>query len=218
MVLILSLLFAFVVCAILGIKESESGIKINKNQDTSASQAVMEIPEIKKYRLRLLKRSQIFFLLIMLFQQRREIEHQTFSPEKYVLKKLIFLSKSKGTIYERFVGKLYENTGYKVIYNGIDKGSHDGGIDLICRIDKYTVLVQCKNYENNSLSIKDVYQFYGACRHYAIKNPREIVSGAFFISNRCNSETFIVINDLGISLYEGVKMEEMAQAMHGAVA
>ena len=63
MVLILSLLFAFVVCAILGIKESESGIKINKNQDTSASQAVMEIPEIKKIPPAPIKtKSDIFFI------------------------------------------------------------------------------------------------------------------------------------------------------------
>ena len=117
-------------------------------------------------------------------------------------------NKSKGTQYERYVGSLYEARGYVVEYNGINKGSHDGGIDLICRSKKYTVLVQCKCYEEGNISINDVYQFFGAFRHYAVKHPQEVVQGAFWTSLQMteNQKAFEAAVDLGINVHDGCKM------------
>ena len=137
-----------------------------------------------------------------------ESRQLTFNFNGEIKKNDYMSNKDKGTLYERFIGEIYQKAGYKVENNGIEKGSHDGGIDLICRSDNYTVLVQCKNYKSPSLSVKDIYQFYGACRHYAVKNPREIVSGAFFISKPLSKyyDAFRAAVDLGITLYDGYAM------------
>lgn len=46
-------------------------------------------------------------------------------------------------------GYLWEEDGYKVIYNGAVEGSFDGGIDLICYRDNECCLIQCKRWKNN---------------------------------------------------------------------
>lgn len=52
---------------------------------------------------------------------------------------------NKGNEYELFIGKRYEELGKKVIYNGIQKGVLDNGIDLIVEDEKSITLIQCKN-------------------------------------------------------------------------
>lgn len=55
-----------------------------------------------------------------------------------------------GAFFERYVGSIYENRGYKVEYRGIEKGLFDGGIDLIClKTDECKMLVQCKFGSSN---------------------------------------------------------------------
>ena len=67
-----------------------------------------------------------------------EIEFKKISPELW------------GAFFERYVGSLYENRGYKVEYRGIEKGLFDGGIDLICiKSDESKMLVQCKFGSSN---------------------------------------------------------------------
>ena len=120
-------------------------------------------------------------------------------------------NKKKGACYECFIGQCYEKEGYMVTYNGIEKNAYDDGIDLVCRNNRHTILVQCKDYSNtSSLSIKDIYQFYGACCHYVIKNNiRNIVLKSFFISRVvCNNRIYKAVEDLGIMLYEGYKTPE----------
>ena len=117
-------------------------------------------------------------------------------------------SKKKGTEYELFIGRIYENHGYAVEYNGIQKGGRDGGIDLICHSKQYTILVQCKCYEasNSNIGVSDIYKFYGAFRHYAIKHPKEVVQGAFWTSRKIdeNAKVFEAAVELGITLHDGV--------------
>ena len=117
-------------------------------------------------------------------------------------------NKVKGTQYERFVGHFYESRGYIVDFNGVNRGSWDGGIDLICKYKTFTVLVQCKCYDTSSISTSDIYKFYGACRHYALTHPKEIVQGSFWtnaILNR-NQKAFKAAVDLGVVLYTGRNM------------
>jgi len=57
-----------------------------------------------------------------------------------------------GQIYEKFVGQVYESEGYEVIYQGLNKGLTDRGIDLIVTKDKYTSFIQCK-FSRNSKKI-----------------------------------------------------------------
>ena len=51
-----------------------------------------------------------------------------------------------GVQYERYVGHLFEEKGFRVTYNGIRKGKDDGGIDLIARGNRKIRLIQCKRW------------------------------------------------------------------------
>lgn len=183
-----------------------------KTQETAQEESILTIDTPPSAPVPVDKKT-LLEIISMVRAGKDESRQLTFNFNGEIKKNDCMSNKDKGTLYERFIGKLYEEAGYKVVYNGINKGSHDGGIDLICHSNNYTVLVQCKNYKNPSLSVKDIYQFYGACRHYAIKNSSEIVSGAFFLSNRFDkyNETFAAIKELGISLYEGIKVDEKIQ-------
>ena len=53
-----------------------------------------------------------------------------------------------GFEYERYVGYLIEQMGYRVVYNGINAGCYDKGRDLLCfhDEDKIALIVQCKRW------------------------------------------------------------------------
>lgn len=73
-----------------------------------------------------------------------------------------------GKMYERYVGYLYEQKGYKVQYIGIEKGFDDLGRDLICRNNKETLIVQCKYWASHK-EIREAHinQLYGtAVKHF----------------------------------------------------
>ncbi|GAB2021118.1 hypothetical protein RyT2_01910 [Pseudolactococcus yaeyamensis] len=56
---------------------------------------------------------------------------------------------NKGKDFELFIGKIYELSGYDVIYNGIEahkKRLSDYGTDLIVERDGHKVAIQCKHY------------------------------------------------------------------------
>ena len=74
-----------------------------------------------------------------------------------------------GKMYERYIGFLYEEEGYRVQYRGIELGLKDGGIDLVCTKNKSgeVLLIQCKNWSANSIIYeKHICQLYGASRFY----------------------------------------------------
>jgi len=82
-----------------------------------------------------------------------------------------------GLRYEQYIGYLYEEKGCEVIYNGATKGKNDGGIDLIVKIKKKTLIVQCKNIRRkNNIHENVVNQLNTVYQKYAKKNPREEVS------------------------------------------
>jgi len=66
--------------------------------------------------------------------------------------------KFKGDVYERYIGKSFEDKGFYVIYHGIRKNKSDKGIDLIAysKQKKILALVQCKNWSRKALSIHDI--------------------------------------------------------------
>jgi len=78
-----------------------------------------------------------------------------------------------GSEYEKFIGKKYEELGFEVIYNGIKKGIHDNGIDLIVKKKDKHILVQCKSWKDNKyfkINQKDIRAFIGDSYLYAIKS------------------------------------------------
>ena len=98
---------------------------------------------------------------------------------------------AKGKNYEIFVGKYFENLGYKVFYNGIMKGRKDEGIDLIAEKENEILLIQCKNWKENSkykIKDKNLKEFIGNCFLYIEKRPE--------ILNKKIKRIYVTSNDI----------------------
>jgi hypothetical protein len=74
-----------------------------------------------------------------------------------------------GRDYERYIGYLYENKGYKVQYHGIDKIKEDLGRDLICSKGTVVEIVQCKYWSvHKGIPVREnhITQLYGTTIKY----------------------------------------------------
>ncbi len=81
--------------------------------------------------------------------------------------------KTYGKEYEVFIAKKYEEIGYSVVLQGIEKGIEDGGVDLIATKGDNICFVQCKNWSlssNYKIKQKDLRAFIGDCYLYILKN------------------------------------------------
>ncbi len=99
------------------------------------------------------------------------------AAEKYQLALDRYLAKRKktnwelGRDYERYIGYLYESSGYDVKYRGIIDGFEDLGRDLICKKDCQVIIVQCKYWSSHKLiHEKHINQLFGTAVMYALQN------------------------------------------------
>lgn len=80
-----------------------------------------------------------------------------------------------GRDYERYIGYLYEIKGYKVTYQGIEKGLEDLGRDLICKKGNETIIIQCKCWASHKvIHEKHINQLYGTAVKYFIENKQMV--------------------------------------------
>lgn len=76
-----------------------------------------------------------------------------------------------GRDYERYIGYLYEQKGFKVEYVGIEKGLEDLGRDLICTKGENIEVVQCKCWAKHKvIREKHINQLYGTAVKHHIEN------------------------------------------------
>lgn len=76
-----------------------------------------------------------------------------------------------GRDYERYIGYLYEQEGYSVQYQGIERGLEDLGRDLICKRGNEVEIVQCKYWrQSKTIHEKHINQLFGTTVEYYIKN------------------------------------------------
>lgn len=81
--------------------------------------------------------------------------------------------KEKGKEYEEFIAGYFKIDGYDVILHGIKKGKKDKGIDIICTKDEELILIQCKNWKENSkykIGHETLKAFVGCCTEYVNEN------------------------------------------------
>lgn len=81
--------------------------------------------------------------------------------------------KEKGKEYEEFVAGHFKIDGYEVNLHGIKKGKKDKGIDIICTKDEELILIQCKNWKENStykINHENLKAFVGCCTEYVNEN------------------------------------------------
>ena len=80
-----------------------------------------------------------------------------------------------GRDYERYVGYLYEQQGFKVEYIGIEKGLEDLGRDLICIKNNKVEVVQCKCWAKHKvIHEKHINQLYGTAVKYYIEQTEKL--------------------------------------------
>jgi hypothetical protein len=99
---------------------------------------------------------------------KKEFKKYTNEEKKIYAQKMKDL-KEKGKEYEEFVAGYYKLDGYSIYLHGIKKGKKDKGIDIICTKDDELILIQCKNWkENSSYKIDHVIlkAFVGSCTEY----------------------------------------------------
>ena len=96
----------------------------------------------------------------------------------------------KGKEYEKLVGKYFEKEGYIIKYNGIENGKKDNTIDLIAIKQNEIILIQCKNWKENSkykITHKDIKAFIGDTHTFIKENPQYKnynIKRLFVISNK----------------------------------
>lgn len=76
---------------------------------------------------------------------------------------------NKGKEFEKFVAGYYKLDGYKIELHGIKKGVKDKGIDIICEKDEEIILIQCKNWKEDSkykINHEKLKAFVGCCTEY----------------------------------------------------
>lgn len=93
-------------------------------------------------------------------------------------------SEELGKRYERFVGYLYEKIGYRVDFNGINKGKDDGGIDLIAKAKSHIVIIQCKRRgQNSQIHENTINQLVGTLLTYQKENQGKNIECVLYTQN-----------------------------------
>ena len=87
-------------------------------------------------------------------------------------RKFYIKNEEKGIELELKAGRKFEELGYQVKYNGLEKGKFDNGIDLICtKENEKTLLIQCKNYsKEKSITHEHIKIFHSNAMKYIKEN------------------------------------------------
>lgn len=114
-----------------------------------------------------------------------------------------------GRDYERYVGYLREQDGYKVTYHGIFKGFDDLGRDVLAEKDGRLEVIQCKRWaREKTIHEKHVFQLYGTMVLAKLENPDLEVIGTFTTTTRLSEKAREVANYLGIKVEEGLRLND----------
>lgn len=100
--------------------------------------------------------------------KKKEFKQYSIEEKKAYAEKMKNL-KEKGKEYEELVAGYYKLDGYDIYLNGIKKGKKDKGIDIVCKKDNEVILIQCKNWKENSkykINHEKLKAFVGSCTEY----------------------------------------------------
>lgn len=114
-----------------------------------------------------------------------------------------------GIEYERYIGYLCEQQGYKVIYNGARNGLEDMGRDLILQGSENTILLQCKRWADyKAVHENHVFQLAGSVFEYQHQHPTETVIGVLVTSTALSDIALRCAGYLGIKVFENIPFQE----------
>lgn len=136
------------------------------------------------------------------------------TKEKYQLALDRYINKPKskwqvGIDYERYIGYLYEQKGYRVKYNGALSGLEDMGRDLIATSGKYIIVIQCKRWaQEKTIHEKHIFQLFGSMVLAEIENPGKIVRGLFVTTTKLSETATKCAKHLGIEIVQNKPMAD----------
>ena len=117
-------------------------------------------------------------LLRTLFNKNDETQKKNFKPTKTQrqnYQKMKRQNIKKGKEYEKFIGRMFEEKGYIVKYNGIEAGKKDSSIDLIAIKGQQIIFTQCKNWKEGSkykINHEKIKAFIGDTTTFITQNPQ----------------------------------------------
>lgn len=111
-----------------------------------------------------------------------------------------------GIEYERYIGYLCEQHGYRVDYTGARLGLEDMGRDLVLSKDNAVYIIQCKRWAKEKLiHEKHIFQLYGSCiLHEAQDEKQRSVKGVFVTTTTLSPLARQCAERLNILCYENV--------------
>lgn len=113
-----------------------------------------------------------------------------------------------GIEYERFVGYMLEQAGYKVKYQGALLGLEDMGRDLIAAKEKKTLVIQCKRWaKEKTIHEKHIFQLYGSVVLLSAQNSGKTYKGVFITTARLSDLARKCAEYLGIECVEELGFE-----------
>lgn len=112
-----------------------------------------------------------------------------------------------GISFERYIGYLYEQQGYKVIFYGAIMGLEDLGRDIIAYNTKEVIIIQCKYWsENKIVHEKHIFQLYGSMLALSFEEHPEynhkIIKGHFITSATLSDKAKFYADKLDITYVE----------------
>ena len=118
-----------------------------------------------------------------------------------------------GIEYERYIGYLLEQRGYRVRYFGATEGRADMGRDLIAENKKQILIVQCKRWsKDKTIHEKHIFQLYGTTilQRFRTTSDKEIL-GVFVTTTALSPLAEMCAKHLGIKIYTHVPLESYPQ-------
>lgn len=118
-----------------------------------------------------------------------------------------------GIEYERYIGYLLEQKGYRVRYFGATEGRSDMGRDLISENKNQILIVQCKRWsKDKTIHEKHIFQLYGTTvlQRFRTTSDKEIL-GVFVTTASLSPLAEMCAKHLGIKVYTHVPLESYPQ-------
>lgn len=106
-----------------------------------------------------------------------------------------------GILYERYIGYLRENRGWRVVFHGAIKGYEDFGRDLICKKANSVEIIQAKCWSRTkTIHEKHIFQLYATCVHYGLEHPNLSITPIFSTTTGLSTAAKLVAETLGVSV------------------
>jgi hypothetical protein len=146
------------------------------------------------------------------YENLSSIDRNQLALDRYLTRTL---SKSAiGRFYERYLGYLYEEDGWKVEYQGIVKGYEDLGQDLICATGNRVKIVQAKCWAAEKvIHEKHIFQLFGTTQLYLMNYEQEDlfkpdVSAVFITTTTLSAVAKKAAQWLGVEVMEKFALDK----------